>query len=100
MDLQELRFDARVFSVDSVKNAAYRMAATFDADIKIDDNDIVCILSLRDPALKPDLNSLLNKFRREVIDHDLRLKISSKTEGVRNLILAHAFSRTGIIQSE
>ena len=100
MDLHELRFDARVFSVDAVKNAAYRMAATFDADIKIDDNDIVCVLGLRDSGPTPDLNNLLAKFRREVIDHDLRLRISSQTDGVRNLILAHAFSRTGVIKGE
>lgn len=100
MELHELKFDARVFSVDAVKNAAYRMAATLDTDIKIDDNDIVCVLSLRESEPNPDLNNILARFRREVIDHDLRLRISSQTEGVRNLILAHAFSRTGVIKSE
>jgi His-Xaa-Ser system protein HxsD len=98
--LHELRFDGRVFSLDAVKNAAYRMAATFDCEIRLDGNDIVCSLNLRDNKTEPDPDSVMARFRREVIDHDLRLRISSQTEGVRNLILAHAFSRTGIIRSE
>ena len=97
---QEIRFDSRVFSVEAVKNAAYRMAASLDSEIKIDGDEIVCSINPRQKDKDADLAGLIERFRREVIDHDLRLQISSQTEGVRNLILAHAFSRTGIISSE
>lgn len=98
MEPQELRFDSRVFSVDAIKNAAYRMAGVFDCEIRIDGEDIVCSLSLRDNKATTNSDGVINQFRREVIDHDLRLRIASQTEGVRNLILAHAFSRTGVIK--
>lgn len=100
MEPNELRFDNRVFSVEAVKNAAYRMAGSFDCDIRLDGEDIVCGLKFRQKEQDADLNNLRERFRREVIDHDLRLQISSQTEGVRNLILAHAFSRTGTITGE
>lgn len=100
MESHELRFDSRVFSIEAVKNAAYRMAASFDCDIRIEGDDIVCDLKLRGNEANSNIDSLMDQFRREVVDHDLRLQISSQTEAVRNLILAHAFSRTGITTSE
>ncbi len=76
------------------------MAGSFDCDIRIDGDDVVCNLKLRRNEPDSNTDSLVDRFRREVVDHDLRLQISSQTEAVRNLILAHAFSRTGITSSE
>jgi len=67
------------------------------ADIQIVGDQIVCSVRPRDGQT---LDSLIVEFRREVIDHDLRIEIRKQTEGVRNLILAHAFSKTGIVTSE
>jgi His-Xaa-Ser system protein HxsD len=38
----------------------------------------------------------LQDFKRELIDQELRMKIKSETEAVRNLVLAYTFSRTGL----
>jgi His-Xaa-Ser system protein HxsD len=100
MELEEISFDNRVFSVEAVKNAAYRMARFLDSEIKIDGDQIVCTVKLRKGNTDAPIDDLLERFRREVIDHDLRLQISTETEAVRNLILAHAFSRTDLISSE
>ncbi len=35
-------------------------------------------------------------FRNEVLDQDLRRTIARETASLRNAILAHAFSKTGI----
>jgi His-Xaa-Ser system protein HxsD len=43
-----------------------------------------------------DLASLEGRFRNEVIDQDLRRRIARETENTRNLILAMAFSKTGL----
>jgi His-Xaa-Ser system protein HxsD len=42
----------------------------------------------------------VESFKKEVLDQDLRLKLKAETEPIRNLILAHAFSKTGLIADE
>ena len=39
----------------------------------------------------------LDDFQTEVLDQNLREKIKLETAPTRNLILAHAFSRTGLV---
>jgi His-Xaa-Ser system protein HxsD len=96
----ELIFDSRIFSLDAVRNAAYRMADLIDIEIRLDSESIVCSISLVGGSDAGRLEDALQRLRREVIDHDLRIRIREQTEATRNLILAHAFSKTGIIPSE
>jgi His-Xaa-Ser system protein HxsD len=100
LEIEEITFDSRLFSVDAVKNAAYRLANLIDSDIRLDGCNVVCTVRLRKENAEEAMTDVLERFRREVIDHDLRLQIRHETEGERNLILAHAFSRTGIVPSE
>jgi His-Xaa-Ser system protein HxsD len=39
---------------------------------------------------------MVANFKRELLDQQLRLQIKKETEPARNLILAYAFSRTGL----
>src|SRR6266478_6032505 len=98
MEIREISFDSRVFAVEAIKNAAYRMAKLLDTEIRIDQDLIVCTVKLRKQNTDDFFNDVLERFRREVIDHDLRIQIRKDTEATRNLILAHAFSRTGIVK--
>jgi His-Xaa-Ser system protein HxsD len=100
VETKEIIFDGRVFSVEAVKNAAYRLADLLDSEIRLDGDRIVCTIKLRKADADEAFNRLLEKLRREVVDHDLRLQIRKETEATRNLILAHAFSKTGIVSSE
>ena len=100
METKEVTFDNRVFAIEAVKNAAYRLAHLLDSEIRLDGDQIVCSVKLRKECTDDVMNNTLERFRREVIDHDLRLQIRNNTEATRNLILAHAFSRTGIVPSE
>jgi His-Xaa-Ser system protein HxsD len=97
VDVATIVFDSKLFSADAIKQAAYRLARDVDTEIHTVGSEIVCELRNRNNA---DLLDLANAFRREVVDQDLRLQIRKQTEAVRNVILAHAFSRTGIISSE
>lgn len=100
MEQAEIIFDGRVFSVEAVKSACYRLAGLFDAEIVLDGDSIVCRVTLRASFSQEAMNEAFTRLRREVIDHDLRIRIRNQTEPVRNLILASAFSRTGLISSE
>ena len=95
-----LRFDNRVFSLSAVKKAAYKYINSFTADINLEGNEIVCALTFASPANEERASRLVEEFKKEVLDQDLREHIKTETEPIRNLIFALAFSRTGIVGDE
>ena len=95
-----LRFDDRVFSLPAVKKSAYKYINSFTADIKLEENEIVCALTFASPANEERASRLIEDFKKEVLDQDLREHIRAETEPIRNLIFALAFSKTGIVGNE
>jgi len=93
-------FDGHVFSLMAVKKAAYRYIDSFSADISIKDEEIRCVLNFTSPRSDESCARLVDDFKKEVLDQELREKLKAETEPVRNLILAHAFSKTGIVSNE
>lgn len=95
-----LDFDERVYSVEAVQKAAYRLMNSIVVDISIKNGKILCKVN---PSIGIDpvgLEKSLQEFKKEVLDQHLRLKIKSETEQVRNLIIGIAFSNTGLQSSE
>ena len=95
-----ITFDATVYSVDAIKKAAYRSINRFAVNIAKEGNEIKCGLTFNESATEPQVKIYLDEFKKEVLDQDLRESIKKETEGVRNLILAHTFSKTGLIKDE
>lgn len=94
----ELCFDTNVYKLDIIKKSAYRFTDIFSIDFEQDSSRIKCLLSFSDQKSKEFIDKTVSNFKNEVLDQDLREKISIETESVRNLILAHAFSRTSLIK--
>ena len=94
----EVYFDKNAYKLDVIKKAAYRFTDVFSVDFHLDSSNIKCILSFSDKKSKELIDKTVSNFKNEVLDQDLREKISIETESVRNLILAHAFSRTSLIK--
>ncbi|SLM48460.1 conserved protein of unknown function [Nitrospira japonica] len=95
-----LTFDKNVYSVTAVKQAAYRYLDRFTTDITTEADEIRCSLTFKATVTEENAQRLINEFKNEVLDQDLRERLKAETEGVRNLILAHAFSKTGLIDNE
>lgn len=93
-------FDARVFPLSVVKKAAYRFLKTFVTEITQEGDTWVCALNFVDQTDLATAEQAAQELRAEVLDQDLRASISRETEPVRNAILALAFSRTGLQESE
>lgn len=95
--MHKVSFETPLYSGEAIKRALYKMSDRFTADIRQEDAALVCDIHF--PPNKSEEAKVLDiaNFRKEVLDEDLRAKIRSETETVRNLILAHAFSRTGLI---
>lgn len=47
-----------------------------------------------------DQAALAHRIRQEVNDHTLRLRIAERTDPIRNLVFAMAFSRSGLAAAE
>lgn len=96
----ELVFDTAVYTTDAVLKAAYRFLDRFTADITVDGNQIKCSLSAPRSTTDLEIMSWLEDFKKEVLDQHLREKIGKETQSIRDLILAHAFSKTGFTDNE
>jgi His-Xaa-Ser system protein HxsD len=90
-----ITFSLRVHSLDSVKRAAYAFFGRFSFDIRIEDDEIACLAAPLN-GRESDSAAFIKRFRNAVLDQDLRESIANQTESVRNVILAHAFSKTGL----
>jgi len=93
--MNNLFFDKKVFQIDTIKRALYRFADNCSFDISCVDDEIRVVIV----TYNNDINELIAKIRNEVIDQDLRDTISKETHDIRILILANAFSNTGLIES-
>jgi len=96
----EVVFDSHATSIDAIKKAAYRLMDKLTVDIFHINTTVKAILYFDSKASKHEIETLVDEFRKEVLDQDLRASIKSETEAVRNLILAHAFSKTSLIRDD
>lgn len=95
----DLYFDRNVFSLDTVKRALYRFADLCAFDIRLIDEQIKVTLYIPIAADPMKIDDLRYRIRNEVLDQDLRDSISKDTANIRTLILANAFSHTGLVES-
>ncbi|ARP79751.1 His-Xaa-Ser system protein HxsD [Bordetella genomosp. 8] len=96
-----LKFDSRAFSLLAVQKACHRFSNVASFEVAIEESPSATTISVSvSPLVEKSaegLTYLERRLRNEVLDQQLREQIRSQTEGVRNLILSHAFSKTGLI---
>jgi His-Xaa-Ser system protein HxsD len=95
-----LEVDLQVFNLDTIKRAAYRFTDRFALDLHTSAQTAVCTLIFENGVGSDRIERAIQEFRKELLDQDLRARIGEETQGVRNLILAHAFSGTGLIADD
>jgi His-Xaa-Ser system protein HxsD len=93
---RRLEFSNSVYEIEAIKRAAYRFSDRVSVEILPGAEVTVCRLLPVTPAAKKHLDEIVEDFRTEALDQDLRLKVSKETEATRNLILSLAFSKTGL----
>lgn len=87
-----ITFDTNVFSLDTVKRALYRFTDKLSFDIEMESNLIT--VTYQSKANE----DWVTKIKNEVLDQDLRDTLTKETTNVRTLILANAFSNSGLIE--
>jgi His-Xaa-Ser system protein HxsD len=92
-----LVFDQATVELDALQRSAYALAAEMTTDVRVSGGDYVCTLYRRGQDITDD--ELKHRFRAEVNDQVLRVRIARETEPLRNLVFALAFSQTGLSQT-
>jgi His-Xaa-Ser system protein HxsD len=93
----KLSLDKSAYSLEAVQKAAYRFIDRLTVVISTDELHVVCEIEAL-PNSQDDFAFNIDDFKRELLDQELRMKIKQETESTRNLILAYAFSNTGLQQ--
>jgi His-Xaa-Ser system protein HxsD len=89
-------FPAGLYSLDAIKRAAYRLSDVAVVDISPQGAEVKCSLGLLRVSSPQEAQRVLDAFKLEVLDQDLRTSIAAETAPIRNAILALVFSKTGL----
>jgi len=93
----ELTFDSASHSADAIQRAAYRFCDRLSCELTSTETEHRCLLTaLGDVAI----DAQTADFRTEVLDQVLRERIRAETEPIRTMILAQAFSKTGVVDPQ
>ena len=90
-ELATFEFDQKLFRLSAIKKAAYRFTDGFSVHIEqVDASKIRVSLIPKSGVTSPRLTA--DSFENEVLDQELRETVEEETKGVRDLLLAQAFS--------
>ena len=89
-----LDLDASAYCLEAVQKSAYRFINKLTIQISCSENKIHCDIAMNN---NEEIDQkVINEFKRELLDQQLRVVIKQETEAQRNLILAYTFSKTGL----
>jgi His-Xaa-Ser system protein HxsD len=94
-----LSLNTSIYSIEAIKKAAYKFADR--ASIIINpgpDSAISLVFNFVGRNSNGDPERVISEFCNELLDQDLREIIKRETGPLRNLIIAHAFSRTSLTE--
>lgn len=88
----EIDFDAEVYDLAVIKGAAYRLAKYLTIDISVGEGRFFCTLQANVQSDGDAMEALVQRFKLEVLDQDLRQQIYRRTSHIREAVLAVAFA--------
>ncbi|MGO9325186.1 MAG: His-Xaa-Ser system protein HxsD [Terracidiphilus sp.] len=93
--------DLAIVSTEALLKTCYWFERDFVCEIRNRSERIADVyLTPRGPASAADLASAKDAFMTSAIDFALREKIEAKTSGIRDLLLAKAFSESGVLEDQ
>jgi His-Xaa-Ser system protein HxsD len=90
-----------IISAESLLKASYWFSRDFVCEIRNQDEKLAEVyLTPRSPISAADLASAKDAFMTSAMDFALREKIEAKTSSIRELLLAKAFSESGVLEDQ
>jgi His-Xaa-Ser system protein HxsD len=94
-----IEINLAVISVEALLKTCYWFSREFVCEIQNQSEQRAeIILTPRSPVSASDLLLAKDAFNTSAIDFALREKIEAKTSGIRDLLLAKAFSESGVLE--
>jgi His-Xaa-Ser system protein HxsD len=88
-----------VISGEAILKACHWFSRDYGCEIRTNREQVAeVVLTPRNPAAPFDPRSVKDAFTTSAIDFALREKIEAKTAGIRDLLLAKAFSEAGVLE--
>lgn len=91
-----LNFPSSLYDAEAIQKAAYKSLNHLTLDLQSSSEAFNCKLTANNDVSDELFAHVIEEFKKEVLDQQLRLKLKAETESVRNLILGIAFSNTGL----
>lgn len=89
--------DLRVYGIAAVQKTAYRLARRCTARLGLVSDDVLPVaLTFARGTSRDEVREVTDMFFRELLDQQLREEVRAETAPMRSLLLALAFSRTGL----
>jgi len=95
---QVINFDSAIYGLSSINKAACTFGSHFYVLIKQHDPMTTVWLIPKECCKSPD--AFVVEFCNEVLDQELRHRVSVEMAGIRNLLLAQAFSKASLLNCE
>jgi His-Xaa-Ser system protein HxsD len=93
-----VEIDLGVYTLSALLRVAYRF--TDRCYLHLQKKGERVVVRFRPKAAEPPLDQIAGEFCNELLDQSLREIVARESEPVRNLILAHALSRTPFVDPE
>lgn len=90
----EMSWTKATTPLEAIERALYALADQASGVTSEVDQRWTVLICPRSATADPD--ALRHRFRQEVTDQTLRLRIAERTDPIRNLVFALAFSKSGL----
>ena len=84
--------DSRVYTKEAILKCLYWYSDKFNTSVNLLDNHYKIEVKPNSDNKHLDLNPILEKLCRDLLDFNLRQIVTSETQNVRDLLIAKAFS--------
>jgi His-Xaa-Ser system protein HxsD len=97
----DIEIDLNLYGLVAIKKTCYKFTSECSIQIHNTSSGKVKIsFAFASGVDSHKQEKMINDFHNELLDQDLREIIFKETESVRNLILAQAFSKTSLLDTE
>lgn len=98
--LSTVRIDHRLVSVEALLKTCYWFSRDFLCDVQEDGAGFSIVHLTPKSGVDEPMPHTRERFLADAMDFSLREVIANKTENVRELLLAKAFSESGILEED
>lgn len=97
----EVEISLSIISAEALLKTCYWFSRDYVCEIRNRDENVADVfLTSRDSSSGSDPSSIKDSFITAAMDFALREKIEAKTSGIRDLLLAKAFSEAGVLEDQ